>query len=199
MSILSYAKKDGKPTIFVGMEKNNSIHINHLVFEESVDLDLDLVLASIVMRHRQITKHVFNTSDLEERRKAAVALEIEGLFKLDTQTNLSCPTKHIGDSLPSNMLVFYLASDSIWKVVGFYDILALQASIPVVELYKRYYALHYPKVVSEYAFTNPKDIKRVYQVDQLDDGEDFLFESLFIESDIVDHVFSPTPQLESAA
>lgn len=199
MSILNFSKKDGLPSIFIGIEKNNAVHINHLEFCEGVDLNLDLILASVVMRHRQITKHVFNTSSLATKRKAAEALEIEDLFKLDLENNLSCETKFVGIGLPRNMLVFFLGMDSIWKVVGHYDILALEVPIPAVELYKHYYALHYPKAVSEYAFADPKNIKRVYQVDETEDGEDFLFEPLFTHSDIIDHVLCPSKPLDIAA
>lgn len=188
-----------QPTILIGMEKDKEVQAVCLNFVEGINVDLDLILGSVIMRHRQITKCIFNSNNIISTRKAALSLEIDELYTLDVENRICCDTKNLNGALSSDTLLFYLSKDSVWKVLGHYDVLALDEALPVLDVYKRYYSLYYPQAVAEFAFKDPKQPLRVYQVEERDGFEDFFCEPLFIESDIVEHVYVPLPKSSEVA
>lgn len=181
-------KCEQKINVFFGMQKDNRVHVRNLKFNPEIPLTLDLVLGSVVMRHRQIVKGLFNSCNHENTVKAAIPMQIEGLFEIDTTEHFSCHIDHVHKNLQGETLVFFLNLDGVWMMNGVCDELSIGRPIPVTKVFESYYRSHYPQEVVNFAFKDPKEPKRVYQVEEYDGVEDFLFEPLFQESDIIDHV-----------
>lgn len=174
--------------VFVGMQKNNRVHVRSLIFNPEIPLTLDLIFASVVMRHRQIVKGLFNTSNYDEIVEAAKPMQIEGLYKIDSTEHYSCLIENIHKSIQGETLIFFLNQDGVWMMNGYCDTLSIEVPAPVIDVFRAYYKSYYPQEVLDFAFKDPKQPKRVYQVDEYDGKEDFLFEPIFQESDIIEHV-----------
>lgn len=187
MSLLEN-KREQEIAVFVGMQKNNRVHLRSLIFNPEIPLTLDLIFASVVMRHRQVVKGLFNSSNHDDIIKAAGPMQIEGLFEIDTTEAFVCSIENIHKSIRGETIFFFLNQDGVWVMNGYCDNLGIDTPVPVTNVFKSYYKLFYPQEVLDFAFKDPKEPKRVYQVEEYDGVEDFLFESLFQESDIIEHV-----------
>lgn len=183
--------------VFIGMQKGNRVHVRQLVFNPDIPLTLDLILASVVMRHRQVVKGLFNSTNRSDIAKAAKSMEIDGLFEISTSGCFPCHMDHIHECLAGEGLIFFLNQDGVWMMNGYCDTLSIDKPVPVVDVFKAYYKSYYPPEVLDFAFKDPKEPKRVYQVDEYDGVEDFLFEPLFLDSDIIEHVVVKTSPEDS--
>lgn len=181
-----------KTNILIGMEKDKTVYAAELKFKPGINVDLDLIMASVIMRPRQVVKNLFNSNSLKNVQRAAKLMEIEDLFELDFSGRMSAETKNL-KNLKDDLLVFYFSEDMKWMMVGNCDVLKVDHPTPAEQVYKGYYESYYPPEVVEFAFKDPNEIKRVYQVDEKDGFEDFLFEPLFKESDVVEHIYVPLP------
>lgn len=191
MTAITKYLSPNKPSVFLGMDKGKTVNVCHIGFVESAEVDLDLILASVKMRHRKVLKGVFNSSNKSVIRESAELLEIEDLTKLDTETIMACKTEDLCESMPKNTLLFFLSQDQEWLVVGHCDVFALSSPIPAVTAFKKYYEAYYPKEVVEYAFRDPNCVKRVYDVEEANNTTDYFFEPLFVDSDVIEHLILP--------
>ena len=191
--------KPNQPSIFLGIEKDREVYIRSLDFKDGIEVDLDLVFSSVVLRHRKILKEIFNSTNQNHLDSAAKKLQIEDLFDVNTETSLVCDSEHLVSSCDlEDFLLFYLSKDQKWMIVGNYDILQIPEPKPFVDVLKNHYEFYYPNEVTEFCFKDPKDIKRVYLVEEHNGMEDFHIESLFIESDVVEHVYVPLKSTQAA-
>lgn len=181
-------KREQEIAVFVGMQKNNQVHLRSLIFNPEIPLTLDLIFASVVMRHRQVVKGLFNSSNHDHIVKAAGPMQIEGLFEINTTEIFACSLDNVHKSIRGEEIIFFLNQDGVWVMSGYCDNLGIDTPVPVANVFKSYYKLFYPQEVLDFAFKDPKEPKRVYQVEEYDGVEDFLFEPLFQESDIIEHV-----------
>lgn len=180
--------ENDKIDVWIGYQKNSNIHIQFLEFSIPLKKDvqsIEEIFASIILRGRDITKNVFNSIHSSNSPKeffdACKPLSLEGSYRF-TDYCYNLEERHV-KIVPLNAIVFYLDSQTTWRVVANLPDLQVKSPTPFINILKQNYKDFYPKEVYDFAFADPKNPLRVYTVEEKDGQEIFHFELLFKNDD----------------
>lgn len=185
-------------TVYVGLQRDNFITLRKVVFAKQ-DLDMDFVLASVILRGRKQVKDVVTEArDENHLAKLCSAMELEDVFKYSPTHYITTELSNLFESINDNVVVLFLDEKTKWHMVSNVKDFVYKKPTLITEVYKQYYKAFYPAEILNKAFSNPKDILRVYDYYEDEEGEHYLMESLFSDSTVIEHVTLPIQIAESA-
>lgn len=172
--------------VWLGYQKSNNIQLIHLDFDLPLKTDqqsIDNLFAEIVLRSRDITKNIFSSFSLGDGNfNFANQLTQYGKYKFGKEAYIV--QERLIKNVPINTVVFYLDSQTNWRVLANTPDLLVTKPTPFVNILHEYYINHYPKEVVDACFSDSKNPLRVYAVEEHQDVEIFHLELLFKEDDI---------------
>lgn len=174
--------------VWIGYQKKSNIHLRFLEFSTPLKKDgqsIEEIFAAIILRCRDITKNVFNSihssNSPEEYIDACKPLSLEGSYQF-TDQYYDLDERQV-KIVPLNTIVFYLDSQTTWRVVANLPDLQVKTPTPFINILKQNYKDFYPQEVYDFAFADPKNPLRVYTVEEKNGHEIFHFELLFKNDD----------------
>lgn len=185
--------------VFVGMIQNGMLKMRWLAYDTPVKT-FDDVLSTIILRGRPRIKAATSLyRNKKEAEEASAGMSLEGVYHIDVNNYLECSKNTWNSNVPPNVIIFFLDEKSQWQMFSSCAEYLIETPKLVKSVYKDYYTEFYPKQVVDFAFADPKDIKRVYDFEEVDDHEDYFMESLFIDSDVTEHVYVPIAEPQNQA
>lgn len=173
--------------VYIGLQKGCFVQIKRALFEESIR-SYDDVIARVITRGRSVVKSAFQTSlNDPDYQSIMQRMVLKGSYSLSV-TSHSALERKIFIEMPENSMVFYLDSKTKWKFLAKLHNLTISVPESFESFLYSYYKNHYPDEVLQYAFADPKLIKRVYATEQTEAGEKLYFEPLLFESEAEDFI-----------
>lgn len=170
------------------MDKKKHIELRPLLYTSANPETLDDVLAEIVLQNRHVLKDLFNTSSNKCFQNAVQNMSVEDLYSFEYHHNLFFDGVNGWSQLEPDIIVFYLDTKSQWMIGGHLREMSNSYSAickprPVVEVLKEHYLKNYPKEVTETAFSDPKNPRRVISVETEGEQSYYQLESLLLLDD----------------
>lgn len=167
--------------VYVGLQKGCFVQIKRVLFEESIR-SYDDVIARVITRGRSVVKSVFQASLNDSYYQSLMEkMILKDSYSLSVKSHSAMESK-IFMEMPENCMVFYLDSKTKWRLLAKLHDLTISIPTTFESFLFDYYKNYYPAEVVQYAFADPKLIKRVYATEQIEAGEKFYFEPLFFDS-----------------